>query len=111
MGKATDKLRELLDERGVEHEDQSSYYTLLCDSPTLGGKTQILEDPLDGSLFITLFDLAPEQIVDVVLGRTAKAVMVSNGATGHCKCDGCGKFIDPWDKYCRHCGVRLEVER
>ena len=44
--------------------------------------------------------------------RTTTAVCVSNGATGHCECELCGKPIDPWDGYCRHCGARVtEVER
>lgn len=109
MGKETDRLRKLLDERGVKYEHyrepRHTWYT----SPTLG-RIYIFENQ-NGWLFIRHDSLTSEQVIDVTLGRTAKAVMVSNGATGHCKCGGCGKFIDPWDKYCRHCGVRLEVER
>ena len=29
-------------------------------------------------------------------------------ATGHCECGACGEPIDPWDRFCKHCGVRLE---
>ena len=109
MGKATDRLRELLDEHGVRYEhyrgSRHTWYT----SPTLG-RIYVFEDQA-GGLDITHDRLTPEQVIDATLGRTAKAVMVSNGATGHCKCGGCGKFIDPWDKYCRHCGAKLEVER
>ena len=44
--------------------------------------------------------------------RTTTGVCVSNGVTGHCECELCGKSIDPWDAYCRHCGARVtEVER
>ena len=46
--------------------------------------------------------------------RTAKRVIVSNSdtdhATGHCECGACGGAIDPWDKWCRHCGARMEED-
>lgn len=46
--------------------------------------------------------------------RVARRVIVSNHATdcatGHCECSACGGAIDPWDKFCRHCGTRLEGE-
>lgn len=42
----------------------------------------------------------------------ARRVIVSDPATdcatGHCECSGCGEPIDPWDRFCRHCGARLE---
>ena len=44
--------------------------------------------------------------------RKAKPAIASDGetdgATGHCECGWCGKPIDPWDKFCRHCGVGVE---
>jgi hypothetical protein len=52
------------------------------------------------------------ELDDVVMHRakTAKRVIVANGATGHCKCSACGGLIGAWDNYCKHCGVRLEVD-
>lgn len=51
---------------------------------------------------------------ELVAQRTAKRVVVSNHdtdhATGHCECGACGGAIDPWDKWCRHCGARMEDE-
>ena len=39
------------------------------------------------------------------------AVIVSDEstdcATGHCECELCGKPIDIWDKFCRHCGAKV----
>ena len=39
------------------------------------------------------------------------AVIVSDEstdcATGHCECELCGKPIDMWDKFCRHCGAKV----
>lgn len=44
--------------------------------------------------------------------RTAKRIVVSNHdtdhATGHTECSECGGAIDFWDRWCRHCGARLE---
>ena len=44
--------------------------------------------------------------------RTAPRVIVADGdtdcATGHCECGGCGGAIDCWDRFCRHCGARME---
>lgn len=44
----------------------------------------------------------------VVERPTATHMIVNHGATGHSACTGCGKAIDPWDSWCRHCGARLE---
>ena len=40
--------------------------------------------------------------------RTATHMIVNHGVTGHSACTGCGKAIDPWDSFCKHCGARLE---
>jgi len=44
--------------------------------------------------------------------RTAPRVIVADGdtdcATGHCECGGCGGAIDCWDRFCKHCGARME---
>ena len=45
-------------------------------------------------------------------GGTARRVIAGDPstdcATGHCECGACGEPIDPWDRFCKHCGVRLE---
>jgi hypothetical protein len=52
------------------------------------------------------------ELDDVLMYRakTAKRVIVANGATGHCNCSLCGGLIGIQDNYCRHCGAKLEVE-
>ena len=40
--------------------------------------------------------------------RTATCHVVHHGATGHCECSACGLAIDPWDKFCRHCGASMK---
>lgn len=65
-------------------------------------------DDFDGIIIHDEFD----ELDDVVVYRakTAKRVIVANGATGHCKCSACGDLIGVWDNYCRHCGAKLEVD-
>ena len=46
----------------------------------------------------------------VVERTTATHMIVNQGTTGHCACTGCGKAIDPWDAWCRHCGALMEGE-
>ena len=52
------------------------------------------------------------ELDDVVVYRakTAKRVIVANGATGHCRCSACSGLIGIQDLYCKHCGAKLEVE-
>lgn len=35
----------------------------------------------------------------------------TDGATGRCRCGGCGAAIDTADRYCRRCGARLRGRR
>lgn len=52
------------------------------------------------------------ELDDVVVYRakTAKRVIVANGATGHCNCGACDGLIGIQDLYCKHCGAKLEVD-
>lgn len=36
--------------------------------------------------------------------------ITSDGIIGHCDCGACGRTIDAWDGYCRHCGAKVEHE-
>ena len=53
-------------------------------------------------------------IGEVTVTVTPRAVPVivsdgdTDGATGYCRCGACGEAIDPWDKYCRHCGAGVQ---
>lgn len=46
--------------------------------------------------------------------RTARRVVVSNHATecatGHCECGECGGSVNPYARFCEHCGRRLVDE-
>lgn len=43
--------------------------------------------------------------------RTGRPVVVSSEetdcATGYCRCSVCGKPVDFWDAFCRHCGALI----
>lgn len=71
---------------------------------------QLREDNRD-NYFYSAEVVEVELVDDLPPARTAKAIVVSNGATGYCRCEACRKWIDPWDRYCKHCGAKLEVER
>lgn len=84
--------------------------TTLWPVPGDAGQSLTFEEE-DGELWCA-DSVAPAQCVAAVRVAKAPAVIVGDGetdcATGHCECGWCGKPIDPWDKYCRHCGVEVE---
>lgn len=67
-----------------------------------------------GTLFSRKYDTEADAIAAWNHRATTitHAVIVSDEstdcATGHCECELCGSAIDPWDKYCRHCGAEVE---
>lgn len=113
MGKQTDELRRLLDWRGMHWMDIPSFTMLsTCWKPNDNRQeTYCYFEEHDfgdfsiGDLLVS--NVTPEQAVIMTLGRIAKPIIVSNGATGYCRCEACRKWIDPWDRYCKHCGAKL----
>lgn len=87
---ATGRLRELLDERGVEYE-------------TIGercvefGNVQVIEYADSGLLLVSQSNLTPEQAIAATLGSGERI----------CKCGWHG-FVDGWgfnpSSYCPRCG-------
>ncbi len=132
---ATERLRALLDERGVEWMGTS--YT----KPTQGHPTNTSLDEehhnavfieyVDGSV-LRLFDLAPEQAVEATLGRgTCGAMKVplewdeswndmfegaGNVEVFRWVCSHCGRVLDGGsefverDTFCPKCGRQIEWE-
>ena len=117
---ATDELRRLLDERGVEHEStewidgvtvswQDGDGTTFCarESLSLGGPTGTLD----------VYRLTPEQAIDATLGRgTCHAVfevdaMSEDERVGEFVCSECGETFgdgrDQVPRYCPNCGARV----
>lgn len=65
---------------------------------------------------LAVYHLTPEQAIAATIGRyVAQRVITSDpstdGATGRCECGLCKGAINPWDNWCRHCGVRLAGPR
>ena len=86
MTSATDELRRLLDERGVEYETGLPTETIVREPVD----ALYVERP-DGRMHVYLRSyLTPEQAIDATLGR------------GTCHDDG-----DPSDFCCSECGVRM----
>lgn len=123
---ATERLRQLLDERGVEWMGTS--YT----KPTQGHPTNTSLDEehhnvvfieyVDGSV-LRLFDLTPEQAVAATLGRGTCRI---DYHFGEWYCTGCGEMVgtsDPTSElcidgnaielwsFCPRCGRKVEHEQ
>ena len=117
---ATDELRRLLDERGVDHEStewidgvtvswQDSDGTVFCarESLSLGGPTGTLD----------VYRLTPSQAIDATLGRgTCHAVfevdaMSEDDRIGEFVCSECGETFgdgrDQVPRYCPNCGRKV----
>ena len=112
---ATDELRRLLDERGVEHVDGESM-TYINDADFI---------PAAGGTFdVTLYERTPAQAIDATLGRGECRVLEGarwegkpdephEDATGYDEfymvagyCTGCGEYVPKW-RYCPNCGRRV----
>ena len=111
---ATERLRQLLDERGVEWEDMSlrPYACTSWRDPD-GEPCTALEgadDIPDGKLSMQAL-LTPEQAVEATLGRgTCKMEKEYDGlARGWWKCNECGGVAPAPDKfsYCPYCGRKV----
>ena len=116
---ATDELRSLLDERGVEWWQSAN--TLGCvftrwHSPLFGDEVCAMENGEEG---LVLFDhfVTPEQAIDATLGRgTCHAVfevdaMSEDERIGEYVCSECGETFgdvrDQQPNYCPNCGRRV----
>lgn len=104
---ATDELRRMLDERGVEykrHYLNTSWY--------VGMKLYMATDDVDGTL--TVDNLTPEQAIAATLGRPkAKAhpygYEPDTGAFDCTRCE-CGCINDISATYCNDCGGEIEID-
>lgn len=108
---ATDELRRLLDERGIEHEDFDD--GLVYNHTTSWSRDRYkacYSEYRSGVVRMEATCISPEQAIEATVGNHAKRIIVANGATGHCNCSSCGELIGTWDNYCKHCGAKLEVE-
>ena len=117
---ATDELRRLLDERGVEWADDG--YATTC---TVWAANGIVWHGLWRNDCIELIaHLTPQQAIDATLGRGECRVLEGarwegkpdephEDATGYDEfymvagyCTGCGEYVPKW-RYCPNCGRRV----
>jgi len=104
---ATEKLRKLLDERGVEwHQDvdQGGYYT---EWNSQYGECNALE--WYPRLTLVILNLTPEQAVEATLGR--ETCRADETATWDCVCDGVGHYGEHLTVHvmeCSACGHTYE---
>lgn len=102
MTSATDELRRLLDERGVEHvdaEDGHTQHTWWSD-----GDHEIAAS--NSGERLAVYNLTPEQAIDATLGRGTCHRKWSKD--GYAFCSECGYNITgPWAHYCPNCGARV----
>lgn len=117
---ATDELRRLLDERGVEYEVQREgklSEAVVWDGP-IGTKHSafVSNENLDRRsgeiLYATLF-VTPEQAIDATLGLgTCEVEYVSDWMGWHCKaCDMLWQGLrDQRPHYCPNCGRKVKED-
>ena len=113
---ATERLRELLDERGVKHTDPAEWLTYWGDP---NGHTWSASETLSSGLFSVstagVGSLTPEQAITATLGAgTCRRVFYE--PTGVYVCSECGRGLSKkldkycYLRYCPNCGRKIEVE-
>ena len=120
---ATERLRRMLDERGVEylrHEDGEPLRELKeAGEPAtswLVGDVSVCAIPNKGDELVDLFDLwigncAPEHAIAATVGETCRMTPLSDEPTTSIqpmRCTACGhKTYAQLANYCPHCGAKV----
>lgn len=119
---ATDELRSLLDERGVDYRVSATGYSI-----DIGPYTTAYANRSDTTLDVSLRQVTPEQTIAAVLGTgTCKAdetdlipFVRANGDVSEVdyirvmECSSCGgtfEHINGSYEFCPRCGRRIEVD-
>ena len=108
---ATDELRRLLDERGIEYYPKAAYETVFS---TGTEHVHVQDDLIDGCLELFIRPVTPAQAVEATLGRgTCKLVPTRDKPRSKAPtltCSECGWWTDEIGKawnYCPSCGRRV----
>lgn len=117
MVTATDRLRELLDERGVEWSSPSGLNSRFADGITFIGDVAVVSE-IDGSDLLHInFDGTPEQAIAATLGSGTCVNMDGETDAEWFTCSECNTELrvhEPFDAfsihYCPNCGRRVEVD-
>lgn len=107
---ATDELRRLLDERGVEWEDHNGSIEQRTVYMTPNGWCYVATANDKWLSYVEYHDMTPEQAIDATLGRgTCEVEYVSEWMGWHCKaCDMLWQGLrDQRPRYCPNCGKRV----
>ena len=108
---ATDELRRLLDERGVEHRDHNDWATTWL-TPDSCQATACEDYSVKDWLRLEVVCITPEQAVEATLGRGTCHALNGDDTCGNDVCSACG-FVWPDDysiNYCPNCGRNVVVE-
>lgn len=109
---AIDILQEQLKKRGVHYTTAHDYGGVSHIWWNDGEKVVAATTTGPNRDLLAVYHLTPEQAIAATLGfYVAQRVITSDPstdcATGRCECGVCKGAIDPWDNWCKHCGVRL----
>lgn len=121
---ATDELRRMLDERGVEWRKTPHYSSESQDNETVfagDGIEWYANDHLNGKLGLRAarYEVTPEQAIEATLGRGTCHITVQDNMTETegmgdvwLECDACGWQMPlepstPRFNYCPNCGARV----
>ena len=104
---ATDELRRLLDERGVEWEDHSGSIEQRTVYRTPNGWCYVSTANDKWLSYVEYHDMTPEQAIEATLGRgTCHRKWRKDG---YAFCSECGYNITgPWAHWCPNCGRKVE---
>ena len=101
---ATDELRRLLDERGVEHYDgtKSTLWGYDSYNEVTGIYRYSADETSEGYMHVRLWHATPEQAVEATLGRGTCHVAAFGS------CSECGARLDGiYQRYCPNCGAKV----
>jgi len=117
---ATDELRRLLDERGVEHFDgcESTLWGYEQTSESTGAYRYSADEISGGFVNVWLYRLTPEQAVEATLGRGTCRNASDAADEGYFECSACGASCSVewesggWDapRFCPNCGRRVVTQ-
>lgn len=106
---ATDELRALLDERGVEWDGESYESSTFWNEKT---NLAVASEGIDGKLWVSQ-SITPEQAIAATLGLKAKShpygYEPDTGAFDATRCE-CGCINDISATYCNDCGGEIEID-
>lgn len=112
---ATDELRRMLDERGVEHFDgtETTLWGYEPTSENTGAYRFAADETSGGSMQVRMFNLAPEQAIEATLGRGTCHNVWDVELTGRLRfqCSECKAVsLEITPRYCPNCGAKVVEE-